>query len=158
MVPIHIERVPTNIYVLIYIETNTCAFRPAENRVFSSMLEYKCVRLLQSNPPNLSSSTSSSSSSLSSSSLSLLDIRLLTGRKHQIRAQLSHLGHPIVGDSVYGYVHHPSHPEAAARLVLSHYTFNYYCTTVLLIIVSIFNYLYVCVATAPQLLVLPLPM
>lgn len=29
-------------------------------------------------------------------------IRLITGRKHQIRAQLSHLGYTIVGDSKYG--------------------------------------------------------
>ena len=33
---------------------------------------------------------------------SLLEIELLTGRKHQIRAQLSHLGHPIKGDLKYG--------------------------------------------------------
>lgn len=33
---------------------------------------------------------------------SLLEINLLTGRKHQIRAQLSAAGHPIVGDLKYG--------------------------------------------------------
>lgn len=33
---------------------------------------------------------------------SLLKIKLKTGRHHQIRAQLSHIGHPIVGDSKYG--------------------------------------------------------
>lgn len=35
-------------------------------------------------------------------STSLVEIRLETGRKHQIRAQLAALGHPIVGDSKYG--------------------------------------------------------
>jgi 23S rRNA pseudouridine1911/1915/1917 synthase len=33
---------------------------------------------------------------------SLLSIQLLTGRTHQIRAQLSATGHPIVGDKTYG--------------------------------------------------------
>ena len=32
----------------------------------------------------------------------LLEINLLTGRKHQIRAQLSGIGHPIKGDLKYG--------------------------------------------------------
>ena len=32
----------------------------------------------------------------------LLKIRLLTGRHHQIRVQLSHAGMPIVGDAKYG--------------------------------------------------------
>lgn len=36
------------------------------------------------------------------SSLSLLDINLLTGRKHQIRVHLSEQGHPVVGDTKYG--------------------------------------------------------
>ena len=31
-----------------------------------------------------------------------LDVRLLTGRKHQIRVQLSGLGHPVIGDRKYG--------------------------------------------------------
>ncbi len=32
----------------------------------------------------------------------LLDIELLTGRKHQIRVQMADLGHPVVGDRKYG--------------------------------------------------------
>lgn len=35
---------------------------------------------------------------------SLLEIRLLTGRHHQIRVQLAHAGTPIVGDAKYGRV------------------------------------------------------
>lgn len=34
--------------------------------------------------------------------LSLLYIQLQTGRSHQIRVQLAHLGHPIYGDQKYG--------------------------------------------------------
>lgn len=33
---------------------------------------------------------------------SLLEIDLITGRSHQIRAQLSAIGHPIIGDKKYG--------------------------------------------------------
>ena len=36
------------------------------------------------------------------SSYSLLEIELLTGRTHQIRAHLSSTGHPILGDGKYG--------------------------------------------------------
>ena len=33
---------------------------------------------------------------------SLLEITLLTGRKHQIRVHLAEIGHPVVGDKKYG--------------------------------------------------------
>lgn len=33
---------------------------------------------------------------------SLLSVRLETGRTHQIRVHLSHVGHPLLGDKVYG--------------------------------------------------------
>ena len=40
----------------------------------------------------------------------LVDIRLLTGRTHQIRVHFSWLSYPIVGDTVYG----PEHPPISA--------------------------------------------
>jgi 23S rRNA pseudouridine1911/1915/1917 synthase len=35
-------------------------------------------------------------------SASLVEIKLLTGRTHQIRAQFAHIGHPVIGDIIYG--------------------------------------------------------
>lgn len=34
--------------------------------------------------------------------VSLIEVRLHTGRTHQIRVHFAHIGHPVVGDSVYG--------------------------------------------------------
>jgi 23S rRNA pseudouridine1911/1915/1917 synthase len=54
---------------------------------------------------------------------SILDIELITGRYHQIRAQLAFIGHPIIGDKKYGA--HTELPENqialySEKLVFSH--------------------------------------
>jgi len=68
--------------------------------------------------------------------LTLAHIAIYTGRTHQIRVHLSGIGHPIVGDSLYGGVHrrvpgdlravtHLSRPFLhAARLAFTHPTEN----------------------------------
>jgi 23S rRNA pseudouridine1911/1915/1917 synthase len=33
----------------------------------------------------------------------LIEARLETGRTHQIRVHMAHIGHPVVGDPVYGF-------------------------------------------------------
>jgi len=55
---------------------------------------------------------------------SWLEVELETGRKHQIRLQLAHHGHPVVGDRKYGGRVPFSHGIAlhAQRLVISHPT------------------------------------
>jgi 23S rRNA pseudouridine1911/1915/1917 synthase len=49
-----------------------------------------------------------------SDSFFLVEIELLTGRHHQIRAQLAHLGCPIKGDLKYGFPR--SNPDAGISL------------------------------------------
>ena len=53
---------------------------------------------------------------------SLLEVELETGRKHQIRLQLAHRGHPILGDRKYGSLRKwPSGIALhARRLVIAH--------------------------------------
>lgn len=51
---------------------------------------------------------------------SLLQVRLLTGRTHQIRVHLAHAGHPVLGDDKYGDfpLNHELAKEGVKRLFL----------------------------------------
>jgi 23S rRNA pseudouridine955/2504/2580 synthase len=51
---------------------------------------------------------------------SLLEVRLLTGRTHQIRVHLAHAGHPVLGDDKYGDfdLNHRLQKQGVRRLFL----------------------------------------
>ena len=69
---------------------------------------------------------------ISQSSFSVLRVVPHTGRKHQIRIHLAHIGHPIVGDKLYGgdedlymaLVENRLTAEQRARLILPHHALH----------------------------------
>ncbi len=55
------------------------------------------------------------------SGVTMLDLRLETGRTHQIRVHMAHVGHPLLGDWLYGQPGPPGRQALhAASLVLCH--------------------------------------
>lgn len=68
-----------------------CVFTPNKReaaKTRNAQTEYRFLQTLPSLPGN--------------SPISLVQCRLLTGRTHQIRVHLQHLGYPILGDMLYG--------------------------------------------------------
>jgi 23S rRNA pseudouridine1911/1915/1917 synthase len=53
----------------------------------------------------------------SSANMTLVEVKLKTGLRHQIRAQMAHLGYPLIGDTFYG-------GPAATRLYLHALTYG----------------------------------
>ncbi len=63
---------------------------------------------------------------------SLVKVVLRTGRKHQIRLHLAHLGHPVVGDKIYGgnerlyldFIRGALTPDQERELILPHHALH----------------------------------
>ena len=51
----------------------------------------------------------------------LLDVHIITGRTHQIRVHMASIGHPVLGDVLYGHKRMP----AASRLMLHAYSLGF---------------------------------
>lgn len=51
----------------------------------------------------------------------LLDVHILTGRTHQIRVHMKHIGHPVCGDPIYG----SDRGARVPRLMLHAYTLSF---------------------------------
>ena len=61
------------------------------------------VRVYDTNPPRGAKNIITKYRTVATSGNSaLIEVELLTGRTHQIRAHMAHIGHPLVGDGKYG--------------------------------------------------------
>ena len=79
--------------------------RPPEGRLEGYLFKdakHNQVYVRETPEPGAKSAVTSYRLLRSGSGLSLVECRLLTGRTHQIRAQMAHAGWPLLGDGKYG--------------------------------------------------------
>jgi len=85
-----------------------------------ALTHYKVIKRLE--PPRKITSRQNVKQGLPPS-LSLVECRLETGRTHQVRVHMSHLGYPLVGDPLYSRRNHPSQNlSEGAKEALSNFT------------------------------------
>jgi len=76
-----------------------------EGEISSYLYENKAFRVSSVNDTNLGKYAKTGYKVLKESEkYSLLEVKLFTGRKHQIRVHFAENGHPILGDKIYGKV------------------------------------------------------
>jgi 23S rRNA pseudouridine955/2504/2580 synthase len=78
--------------------------KPKENRIvnYHSLAENNTVSIYDSFRKDSKETITEYKVLKEKNGLSLVEINLITGRKHQIRAVFSHIGHPVLGDNKYG--------------------------------------------------------
>src|SRR3954470_651029 len=80
----------------------------ADSRGREAKTEY---RVLKSTPIASKLSSKTDDCLKQSSAATLVECKLHSGRTHQIRVHLHHLGHPVLGDKVYGAKHAKNFPR-----------------------------------------------
>lgn len=91
-----------------------------------AILEYQLIKTLMA--LGEAAGPEEDKSSFSSHKISLTEIKLITGRHHQIRAQMSHNGMPLLGDSKYGSQESKdlSHRAGCRSVALCAYKLEFY--------------------------------
>jgi 23S rRNA pseudouridine1911/1915/1917 synthase len=87
----------------VYIAIVEGKVRKSEGMIKSWLTESKTFKMYSSQTPNGGQEAITRFKTLkTSATCSLLEIRLETGRKNQIRVHMEDIGHPIMGDKKYG--------------------------------------------------------